>query len=641
MAPPVALGGLTSTDRRGVGAHRAHLEQGRLGVLVACTECHIVPNAVSDEGHVDTPWPAEVTFGGRALLADAPTWNTDTLSCSNVYCHGATLSGGQVAEPTWNAPESELASCQGCHGFPPPAPHPQDSACGDCHITAANGGADPATHIDGELQVDDDVRCTACHGEGGSAAPPLGLDGATSPEDPGVGAHATHVDGNPIGGIVPCETCHPVPASLDAFPHLSGTTDVVLSGRAILEGVEASYDPDEHSCTVYCHGASLDGGVLTRPVWNEPQGGACNRCHGFPPPDPHPQETDCTTCHPSGPGGLDSTHLDGTVQQTMDCESCHGGNGSPAPPSGLGGETDPTDPAVGQHQAHLTGTSLSPTAVECADCHPVPATLQDGDHYDGTTDVVFGGRAIANGFLASYTPGDQSCQVACHGAGLSGGTSSTPRWTDEQGGSCDRCHGFPPPAPHPTDTTCTSCHPSGPSSLAATHLDGTLQSTTTCDTCHGGAGDPAPPPALDGATTTADPGVGQHAAHLTGTSLTDAPVPCSTCHDVPTEVVEGTHYNGLTDVVFTGDATLAGFAASYDPSTQTCTVYCHGPSISGGNFPTPQWTDEQGGACNRCHGFPPPSPHPQDTNCQDCHPNVGVGGVLLDPAAHIDGHVDR
>ena len=68
---------------------------------VTCSDCHIVPTAWNDDGHilhdgVAITAPAKVTFGARASAtldptdrAGPPSW--DGTTCSNVYCHGAVL----------------------------------------------------------------------------------------------------------------------------------------------------------------------------------------------------------------------------------------------------------------------------------------------------------------------------------------------------------------------------------------------------------------------------------------------------------------------------------------------------------------------------------------------------------------------
>ena len=66
-APPLDLGGSSSTTTPGVGAHQTHVGGTSRSRAVPCAECHQVPTNVLDEGHIDTPRPAELTFSGVAV----------------------------------------------------------------------------------------------------------------------------------------------------------------------------------------------------------------------------------------------------------------------------------------------------------------------------------------------------------------------------------------------------------------------------------------------------------------------------------------------------------------------------------------------------------------------------------------------
>src|SRR5512137_2857922 len=61
------------------------------------------------------------------------------------------------------------------------------------------------------------------------------------------------------------------------------------------------------------------------------------------------------------------------------CTACHGSDGNPAPPRGLGGETATTARAVGAHRLHLSDTAIR-RAVPCTECHVVPSTLGSPGH---------------------------------------------------------------------------------------------------------------------------------------------------------------------------------------------------------------------------------------------------------------------
>ena len=164
----------------------------------------------------------------------------------------------------------------------------------------------------------------------------------------------------------------------------------------------------------------------------------------------------CTTCHTDGPTA---------------CVTCHGDG-----------------PTSGNHVVHRVDGMLA-----CAECHTVPAAWDSPGHI-GAVEVTFG--PLASKKPASFVDG--ACTVYCHG-------TQRPAWDAEPVRGCDRCHGAPPPSPHPPQPQCASCHPAG-----AAHLDGITQVGSTCDGCHGRAGDPAPPRDLSGNEFTTALGVGAH-----------------------------------------------------------------------------------------------------------------------------------
>lgn len=192
FAPPPGKGGITDTSELGVGAHAVHLTDGVNRAAIECVECHIVPKAVDDPGHLEDD-PSDLTFGVLASTGGLTvTWDPGTATCSNGYCHGATLKGGTGA-PVWTTVDGSQTTCEGCHGNPPPPPHLQVAACHMCHseTVGADGKIDIAggKHINGsvEPQIPEcgdatgeeiyALQCAACHGLQlqGWAADPDGL----------------------------------------------------------------------------------------------------------------------------------------------------------------------------------------------------------------------------------------------------------------------------------------------------------------------------------------------------------------------------------------------------------------------------------------------------------------------------------
>ncbi len=64
-APPVSLSETTDPADVAVGAHQSHVTDGEVRSALTCDACHLTPEEVDDEGHVD-PLPAEVLFGELA-----------------------------------------------------------------------------------------------------------------------------------------------------------------------------------------------------------------------------------------------------------------------------------------------------------------------------------------------------------------------------------------------------------------------------------------------------------------------------------------------------------------------------------------------------------------------------------------------
>jgi predicted CxxxxCH...CXXCH cytochrome family protein len=674
-APPRAVSGALDTANVAVGAHQRHLVAGVLRGPLPCESCHIVPADALAPGHLDRS-PAEVVFGPLAATDGAmPGWDHAAATCSGAYCHGATLTGGQSTVPRWTNVDGTQVTCDGCHGAPPPAPHPQIDTCNACHpeTVLPDGSIDLAggRHIDGILQAPaGNLACDACHGENGNPAPPRALDGSVDPASPGVGAHRAHLTaGHVRREPIACDECHVVPAGADAPGHRDANpgAELTFGPLARAGGLAPAYDRGATTCgNVWCHGGALTGGTIPQPDWTIVDGSqrACGACHGAPPPAPHPQVDACTLCHPGTVlpnGALDlagGLHINGRIDVAVEgCDACHGGNGNPAPPRALDGSVDTGSAGVGAHAAHLeAGTLRGP--IPCDQCHVVPDTLDAATHIEGEpgAEVIFGALAGADRAQPVYDPQTETCSGAyCHGATLAGGTVDAPRWTQVDGTqmACDACHGAPPPAPHPASPDCNACHagsvlPDGTIDVAGgLHIDGQVQAQMAgCDGCHGGNGNPAPPSDLSGNQGTASPGVGAHRAHLEGMHLR-GPIACGECHPVPAAVGDASHLDAVPGVTlqFGALARTGGVTPRYNTNQRTCSGgYCHGITLTGGQRRAPQWNRVDGTqrTCSSCHGAPPPAPHPARADCNACHPMTVRADGTLDIAGghHIDGRLD-
>jgi predicted CxxxxCH...CXXCH cytochrome family protein len=656
-APPPALSGETATSALGVGAHQAHLTGTALSRPIACTECH--PDVTRTDHAAGRNLVRQVTFGPLASSAGAfPRWNRATATCSSTYCHGATLAGGRTTTPVWNVVDGSQKQCDSCHGNPPPAPHVARNDCDSCHPGYSPTRVVPATHIDGVVDATD-LRCTTCHGDATRTpawpAPPLDTHGQSAVTSRGVGAHAKHLTDGPLRRAVACTECHVVPTVMN---HATGTATVTFGPLAVT-GVSAPRWDGATCSGVYCHGATLGGGTLTAPTWTRVDGtqAACGTCHGNPPPAPHPQSLDCGGCH----AGYTATsvnlgsHLDGVVQASGSCTSCHGdpaatGDAAAAPPRDSNGNTSTQARGVGAHQAHVA-SRLGPP-VGCGECHPPTDPVT---HPEGTVAVVLGPISRGGGAAPVWKAGPASCAATyCHGATLKGGVDPEPVWTRVNGTSsaCDACHGDPPPTASHTGmtraTSCGTCHPGFTSSTVdpVLHVNGVVDANgLSCTSCHGnpartGPGASAPPrdTAQPPNTQTTARGVGAHQVHLGGGALRGG-IACTECHPVPPDLTA--HPSGAVEMAFGPLARAGGAAPAWNRTALTCaSVYCHGSSLTGGTLRTPGWTTVNGtqAACGTCHGLPPPRPHVQRTTCGACHPGYTATTVSL--GAHVNGVVD-
>ncbi|HJX62488.1 MAG TPA: CxxxxCH/CxxCH domain-containing protein [Polyangia bacterium] len=163
-APPLALNGATSTSDIGVGAHQGHMTGGAISAPVACEECHPVPTLMDGDHHPPPlPRPTEMIFGPLAQTGGAtPAWNRSKETCTNTYCHGATLPGTfKPAAPLWTKVDGSQIKCNSCHGVLPAdlgGSHPLHTAytCDTCHTRVTSADltiTHRSLHVDGEVDV--------------------------------------------------------------------------------------------------------------------------------------------------------------------------------------------------------------------------------------------------------------------------------------------------------------------------------------------------------------------------------------------------------------------------------------------------------------------------------------------------------
>jgi predicted CxxxxCH...CXXCH cytochrome family protein len=460
-APPRSLRGETSTTARGVGAHQLHLRDTAIRQAVACAECHVVPATLSAPSHVHGPL---LTWGPLATgRGSRPAFEQAAARCSGVYCHGgnAAIHGGSRTTPIWTyAAEPDYAAggeaaCGGCHGWPPPAPHPQLTSCAGCHgrTVRADGTIDVAggLHVNGTVDFGGSgggaLACDSCHGYPPASGAHLAHFGWSAGAAQGIYGDVRTLEGYVADGLLPasfpayafgCGNCHPV----DPAAHMDGQVTVALTGAGAPAGSLKSRQPataawSGATCSsVSCHssGQAVDAAAgtptyVTTPGWTSGAVLGCDGCHGNPPRYASGGPGAATANSHLGlafdgyafghfgglPGvwhpGVDvgSKHGQGTWSPLNDaspitCQTCHAATVDPA-------NTGPS----GFYYLDTSGDYLLAGAAvhyDCLACHTAgSATAPTGTgrvlplrHVNGTRDVVFDPRQALP--AAAWLPSD-------------------------------------------------------------------------------------------------------------------------------------------------------------------------------------------------------------------------------------------
>ena len=312
-------------------------------------------------------------------------------------------------------------------------------------------------------------------------------------------------------GIHKCQTCH-------AYDYSGGVTDISCSSEACHENVDihqeginnpsgenfhglylAKYD-GFYECKM-CHGNDWNGGIVSPSCQdchtsiNVHQDGLTNptseNFHGNFIRNTNWNLTECKQCHGENYGGQLASPTCLTCHSEDNgpeaCNTCHGDFSDPsniAPPQGTNNETSTTSAAVGAHQVHLYGITISEN-VPCSECHAVPSQFASEGHIDetGNAEVIFGNYENYNDSLGAptYNFEEMTCENSyCHGnfkfiipPGVEVvGNNFSPNWTTIDGSQakCGTCHGeigangelvTPMPKGHfgnYTITECAVCH---------------------------------------------------------------------------------------------------------------------------------------------------------------------------------------
>ena len=182
------------------------------------------------------------------------------------------------------------------------------SSCIRCHGSDYKGGTAGESCLKCHTEDNGPEACNTCHGnfsDPSMIAPPRDVNGNTSTDSLGVGAHYQHLYANELGSEIECSTCHLVPQHYLDAGHLDTDlpAEIILNNLAVVNlASNSSYDHSTGTCSnTYCHGnfeflkdssdyqfmytADKMVGNNKPVVFNDVDGtqAECGSCHGLPP----------------------------------------------------------------------------------------------------------------------------------------------------------------------------------------------------------------------------------------------------------------------------------------------------------------------------------------------------------------------
>ena len=317
----------------------------------------------------------------------------------------------------------------------------------------------------------------------------------------------------------------------------------------------------------------------------------------------------CTNCH----AGKKSHNMKG---QDVQCADCHGTHVEydPQDPTGANGTniylirrnvTNNGQPSqiffryTGSRTEYVNGSGKG----VCQGCHAVPAFPSNP------------------GAPEEHSSSDPKVCTTCHFHNSTNGSFS---------GACTTCHGYPPITAaglvgytRPTDTK-TGATPGSPGGHA-THAMGRFMA---CNTCHTGFAAPKAMP-----SNTIDIGFTINGSTFKGFAGS----------------VSGGTFNGTTLNSGYSWSAASGTALTNGNGAITCSVYCHGTTLTGGSITTPTWTTTDGSqkACGACHGVTAATAPVTGSHMR--HAGNGTGALAILCASchgtytdndHVNGSVD-
>ncbi|HEY3307582.1 MAG TPA: CxxxxCH/CxxCH domain-containing protein [Desulfuromonadaceae bacterium] len=494
-----------------VGAHFKHITSVTFkhSAKIDCSQCHLKPTGPYSPGHIDTPLPAEITYGtlsksgvqnGYTSAAHAPGYNFGTKQCSNVWCHGAGMNsnqgtgpyasvvydGGTLGTPTvpvWNSPflTGTSSDCTKCHSYPPPAPmsgytHWDDNnnrpyipnQCILCHkhVNATGDGfTNPALHVNGTVD-----SCNICHGR-----PPIDQAGLVVPDVGAVttglvGSHQAHILNPNIGKK--CDVCH-YNSSTD-MPSYKLEIGFNGFGGKVSRGTFYGYTTLSANYTPQIVYFSTRTSTTVRRTKNVTNLNTCQNLY----------------CHGGGTGILPALGGGSNTKPNWEigssqavCGTCHGVTGA-------------TYKTRGSHGRHV-GSGYGDVGLDCVNCHGIKANAY---HVNGMVEWQFYSTALRlnqtkttgyTGNIGYMSSGGSSFATSGNTGNLAPSASY---------GTCQvYCHSdvysktFKPVVWGSAPLNCGSCHNNQTSTFTGSHKKHSASSTNggygiDCLICHYGSG---------------------------------------------------------------------------------------------------------------------------------------------------------
>jgi predicted CxxxxCH...CXXCH cytochrome family protein len=306
----------------------------------------------------------------------------------------------------------------------------------------------------------------------------------------------------------------------------------------------------------------------------------------------------CTTCH----AGKASHNMKG---QDIQCVDCHGAHV----------EYDPTDPTGSKGtNIHLVRRAVDKRTTGSGQIFFRYTASQREYKNAGNTGVCQGCHAVpAPGgiYPSEHASSDPIVCNTCHYHNSSNGSFS---------GACSACHGYPP-------TTATLGGPTGvavpatgatPTSPGA-HVTHAKTHFMACNTCHTGYATKTMP------SSSIDIGFAINGSNFPGFGGT---VSGGTFNSTPLN-------SGYSWSASNGTTLTTGNSAI------TCSVYCHGTTLTGGSATPPTWTKTDGTqkTCGACHGVTSATAPTSGSHLR--HAGNGSGGLAVLCATCHGAHLNN